>query len=459
MKRKTNLFYVDGPDSKFLTFSNYTEALTGNFLSTDTKMFPDKFLCLKINNLNKTNKANFIKYLVRYYENKLAALRDNCITDNELEEHELLPLAYLLEAILNVCVAGNNGFTINNDLLLNPRKLDANEYINLFSNVRSNLITYIGSITEQDYNGTYTDIICNINANEYYEGKIVYNTIRKTSSNDYICYIDNSIKNNLYGWENETLFSDYENITPLYDIDDNINDTHYNYNSQLSYIEFVKQPLNNNINNYKTISFNVIIPLFSITNMNYKVNNTILEDEYNNDTIDNKKCIILNDNIIKTDNIKGRKDIPLGIWLYADKTLDTFINLERDNELNLYPSWSLLIGSQFKPFPYSLKYQKENDINKSSLQAYPTFAETLTKINDVLDNFNKINININKLDERITSIERQLKQIGTTSNISQLESKMLSLHSYVKDEINDFKKVLYGYVDNITWSSKYKNNN
>ena len=44
MKRKTNLFYVDGPDSKFITFSNYTEALTGNFLSTDTKLFPDKFL-------------------------------------------------------------------------------------------------------------------------------------------------------------------------------------------------------------------------------------------------------------------------------------------------------------------------------------------------------------------------------------------------------------------------------
>ena len=52
MKRKTNLFYTNGPDSKFITFSNYTESLTGNFLSTDTKLFPDKFLCLKIYNIN-----------------------------------------------------------------------------------------------------------------------------------------------------------------------------------------------------------------------------------------------------------------------------------------------------------------------------------------------------------------------------------------------------------------------
>ena len=193
--------------------------------------------------------------------------------------------------------------------------------------------------------------------------------------------------------------------------------------------------------------------------MNYKVNNTILEDEYLNDSIDGKKCIILNSNVIETDNLKARKDIPLGIWMYADENTDTFIELKRDNELNVYPSWSLLIGSQFKPFPYSLKYQKENDINKSALHAYPTFAETLSKINDVLDNFNKMNINISKLDERITAIERQLKQIGTSSNITQLESKMLSLNSYIKDELNDFKKQLYGYVDNITWSSKSKNNN
>ena len=76
MKRKTNLFYTDGPDSKFLTFSNYTELLTGNFLSTNTKIYPSRFLCLNIQDLDKNG---FIKdYLIGYYENKLAFLRISC---------------------------------------------------------------------------------------------------------------------------------------------------------------------------------------------------------------------------------------------------------------------------------------------------------------------------------------------------------------------------------------------
>ena len=42
MKRRTNLFYNSGEDSKFLTFSNYTECLTGAFLSTNTKSEKNK---------------------------------------------------------------------------------------------------------------------------------------------------------------------------------------------------------------------------------------------------------------------------------------------------------------------------------------------------------------------------------------------------------------------------------
>ena len=106
-----------------------------------------------------------------------------------------------------------------------------------------------------------------------------------------------------------------------------------------------------------------------------------------------------------------------------------------------------------------MKYQKENDISNSTGHAYSTFSETLTKINEVLDTFNKININISKLDSRISSIERQLKEIGTSSTISRMESQLLNLNSYVKNEILNLKKEMYGYIDNITWSSKYKNNN
>ena len=82
--RKTNLFYTSGQDSNFLTFSNYTEAYTGNCLATDWKLYPSKFICLYMPSLldnegkiDINKKKSFIKdYLISYYENKLAILRD-----------------------------------------------------------------------------------------------------------------------------------------------------------------------------------------------------------------------------------------------------------------------------------------------------------------------------------------------------------------------------------------------
>ena len=93
------------------------------------------------------------------------------------------------------------------------------------------------------------------------------------------------------------------------------------------------------------------------------------------------------------------------------------------------------------------------------MNSFNTFAETLSKVNDVLDKFNEMNINIASLENKILSLEKQIKEIGTTATITDMEKKFLILSTDVKDQINEFKKQLYGYVDNITWSSKYKNNN
>ena len=453
MKRKTNLFYVDGPDSKFITFSNYTEALTGNFLSTDTKLFPDKFLCLKLKNLNASTKPKFIKYLAAYYENKLAALRDDCITKDKNQENYILPLAYLLEAILNACNL-NEGFKLDTAKMKSFQKVSEADYIN--ANNSGTLITYIGNITEQDYNGTYTDTICCVNANEYYEGDIKFVQDTQIGKNNNNCSVDPA--DVLYGWEGEQMFEEYidsetgQHISPIYD--DNINS--YDYDSYLDNIEFIKLS-DNNVDSFKTIEFNVVIPLFTITNMNYNTNSNILDDEIN-DT--NNKCIKLISDTTDNKNLKSRRDVPLGMWFYADEVnKDTFIELKRDGQLKSYPSWSLLIASQFKPFPYTLKYQKENDAKNTVMNSFNTFAETLSKVNDVLDKFNEMNINIASLENKILSLEKQIKEIGTTATITDMEKKFLILSTDVKDQINDFKKQLYGYVDNITWSSKYKNNN
>lgn len=458
MKRKTNLFYVDGPDSKFITFSNYTEALTGNFLSTDTKLFPDKFLCLKLNNLNASTKPKFIKYLAAYYENKLAALRDYSIEKNVNQEEEILPLAYLLEAILNACNL-DEGFKLDTSKM-NSFNLNYSEAEAKYKASKDTLITYIGNITEQDYNGTYTDTICCVNANEYYEGNIKFVHSTTIGSDVKSCTVESP--NVLYGWEGEQMFAEYldpntgEHISPIYDnVTDDVHK--YNYNSNLDNIEFIKLSDNSTVNTFKTIEFNVIIPLFTITNMNYNTNTAILEDEINDD---NNKCIKLISDVTGSKNLKSRRDVPLGMWFYADEIdKDTFIELKYDNQLKTYPSWSLLIASQFKPFPYTLKYQKENDAKNSVMNSFNTFAETLSKVNDVLDKFNEMNINIASLENKILSLEKQIKEIGTTATITDMEKKFLILSTDVKDQINEFKKQLYGYVDNITWSSKYKNNN
>ncbi len=102
MKRKTNLFYTTGPDSKFITFSNYTESLTGNFLSTDTKIFPSRFIALYIKGLNKNTKGALIKYIADYYESKLAVLRDHFDYNKSDIEKSVPPLNYLLEALLRI---------------------------------------------------------------------------------------------------------------------------------------------------------------------------------------------------------------------------------------------------------------------------------------------------------------------------------------------------------------------
>ena len=470
MKRKTNLFYTNGPDSKFITFSNYTEALTGNYLSVNSKLFPDNFLCLNIEGLNSTTKELFIKYLVRYYENKLAVIRDYNVHHAETIEFKIYPLAYLLEAILKVVkieyitksienkdvIIGykyilnfnseTNELIINDEIpsLFDDNFINENNLIvdeNLTPTEYVGLITYIGQISECDYYGTYTDIICNIDCENYNEGSII---ISNTSNKDEkTITIEDDTVNVLYGWENDTIFKEYDNVLPLYDEEENT----YKCNSKLSRLMFNK--IDANSSNYgKTLKFNIIIPLFSLVNINstyqlYSERNSILDDI--------RQCIILND------KNKHCFDVPLGMWIYADNNEDTFIELIKDKNLNLYPNWSLLISSQFKPFPYST-YKKENATSnnpdsQSIANSFSTFAEVLSKMNEVLDNFNKININLADLQNRISSIEKNLNNIGTIENIQKIDEKVVDIEIMVNNKIEDFTKKMYGYLNNLKWST------
>ena len=336
MKRKTNLFYNSGPDSKFLTFSNYTEALTGNFLSTNTKLFPSTFLCLNIPSLNKENKQSFINNsLIKYYENKLANLRDR------VNEDEVFPLSYLIETIM---------------------KFDSNASI-----------SYIGNITEQDYLGSYTDTICIIDT-QYLQSAII-TTIDNEEEPD-IREADST----LYGWydvidDNEVYTgpSLYANFTPIFDtaVDTDISQYYQltpNYNVEYNVPETT--PSN--------IVFNVVIPLFTFVN-----------------TAEGVEVTNQNESIL-TSNFKT--NVPLGIW-FADNN----VSLKVDKTYG--QSWSLAIGSQFKPLPTSPEVR--SDVYKDpNTDAFKTFAQILVRQNELLDTIEKQNIVIYELHERVSALEQ-----------------------------------------------------
>ena len=197
MKRKTNLFYTTGPDSKFITFSNYTESLTGNFLSTDTKIFPSRFIALYIKGLNKNTKASLIKYLADYYESKLAVLRDHFDYNKSDIEKRVPPLNYLLEALLRIKEINENEVVATHSIAANKNN-DDNETSNLISDSEVIKFKYISDITEQDYNGTFTDTICNIDLRKF----AYISSIELTDDfNDNVVQFDKPAY--LYGWDSD----------------------------------------------------------------------------------------------------------------------------------------------------------------------------------------------------------------------------------------------------------------
>ena len=442
MKRKTNLFYTDGPDSKFITFSNYTECLTGNFLSLETRLFPDKFLCLKITGLNNNTKKEFIQYLVAYYENKMAMLRDNNIRNSVNVESNILPLSYLLEAILYVCRYENNEWVYDHSKLNNYKNNNViSDNLYSYSSIR-NLISYVGEITEQDYNGTYTDTICTIDLNTYNEGEILLHHNSSFESEEKMIATNTDIKfEKLYGWENDNLLnSEYNNVEAIYD-----DNKTYVYNSILSRIKLNKISLNSNEN--KILEFNIIIPLFNLLNKN------ISHESLNDFISENEIYKYINLESTGTNYIY---DVPLGIWINADENEDTYVQLKKDITMNMYPSWSLLISSQFKPFPYSNELVEDNYSKSSIMHAHATYAEILSKMSNIIDMFNNMNNSILELNDRVLRIENSMKNIATDDSIANINQKLLDTEQNVKDDINNLKQNIYGYINNITWANGHE---
>ena len=415
MKRRTNLFYNTLENSKFITFSNYTESLTGNFLSTDTKLFPSRFLCLHINGLNNSNKQSLLNILMCNYENKLAFLRDKLLENNEQMENNIYPLNYLLECIYNI-------------------KLEDNEwkYIDNINNQNEcpYKIVYINDITEQDYNGTFTDTICVVDlSTKIYSGTIDLDL--KDMESERINY-DDSV-DSLYGWTKSTIPSIYENLTPIYD---------YESASLLQYqTSSYINGIYTNAKNVDELEFNVVIPLFDLVDINYKTNFNIVSDEMYND----KSGIDL---VNTLENNLYIKNVPYGMWFSGDDS----VIIKKDPVTGFSVCWSLTLSSQFKPFPYSKLMP--NEISQSSKSnAYATFAQVLANQNKVTEKFESLQNQIMDLSNRLYNVESQLKHIGTSDNIDKVHVEQMNYESEMNKKFDTFKEEMYELLKNFKWKS------
>lgn len=381
MKRKTNLFYTTGTDSNFLTFSNYTEAMTGNFLATNVKLFPSKFLCLYIPALSggtaderKVKRQTFINKLAAYYENKVAFLRDRCKEEGYNVEERLKLLGYLLDFIYK----HDKKFKIN----------------------------YVGQVAEQDYNGIYTDTICVIDSSE-----CRYGEIERSDEQDMTLYEDYSSESqtHLYGWtykkdgvEKYSGPTQYSNVHPELD-----SESKYIYNPQTKKISII------NPSQPHDITFNCIIPLFDIINVDKNENTDIIQDMTEIDCMSQASSVV---------------NVPYGIWFAKQD-----ITLTRDGT-EYSPSWSLVIGSQFKPFPYSAT--PVSDVDQSDrASAFMTFSQVLVKQNKLIDNMMNITSQIAALNKRVADVESNLKSCGTSYNIDGLHKEIIDVKKECTDMI------------------------
>lgn len=444
--RRTNIFYNSNSNTdKFFTFSNYTEALTGNFLSTDTKLFPSRFFCAKLDGLTPDNKQSLINLLIRYYENKLAVLRDK-----NSKNYTILSLNYLLEFFYKLQLKksedGTTNWVLNAEF--NTDSFKSTEIDNYTKEISSYYnddnkpyftINYIGDITEQDYDGTYTDTICVVNIDNIISGSLLY----KDNADETLVVSGINYKY-LWGWTDNDinniaksiLKQDESTSIDLSPIDDNgqLNNIYYRYSSDLCSIKF-----NYNAEVEEDLSFNIIIPLFDMVDINYKNNFTTIDYEY----LDSGKNI---PGINITDTIENNlriKNIPLGIWIS-----DSGVELKRDGEYA--PTWSLTISSQFKPFPYSNNIARSSSSDSKS-NAYSTFAEVLIKLNKAIDKFDDMHITIQNLENRIQTIEGNLKQIGTIHNIDGIQQEIELFKAESNNSFITFKNEVNEVIESLKW--------
>ena len=414
--RKTNLLYSTyiGEENSFLTFSNYTEAMTGNHLSVNTKMFPSTFLCAYINVIPDTI-GSFINTIVGKYENKLAFLRDTFTKDSNISaEDNIYPLEYLINTLKDF----DNEFSIN----------------------------YVGQVTEQDYNGTFCDTMCIISTEDNGGNTTLSNATVAKKTVDY-----NNNSTYLYGWSSYDATSSsyiyngpsiYEHVKPLFDNDEN---NSYMYVSSYEHDKLIFKP----DAKAKSIEFNCIIPLFDIVNVDHKSNESNITESSDTELPDTESPDVEQSkpsNTLEVDLTSSTCNVPMGIW-FSQKFKK--ITLQRDETSGFWPSWSLVLSSQFKPFPKSPHLQSDTQ-NISSTDAFGTFAQILVEQARLTDEHTDIAVNAQALSNRISDVESKINNISTNMSLDALQNKIDQIDTKLASLTESLEKV-NSLISSITW--------
>ena len=414
--RKTNLLYSTyiGEENSFLTFSNYTEAMTGNHLSVNTKMFPSTFLCAYIN-VTPDTIGSFINTIVGKYENKLAFLRDTFTKDSNISaEDNIYPLEYLINTLKDF----DNEFSIN----------------------------YVGQVTEQDYNGTFCDTMCIISTEDNGGNTTLSNATVAKKTVDY-----NNNSTYLYGWSSYDATSSsyiyngpsiYEHVKPLFDNDEN---NSYMYVSSYEHDKLIFKP----DAKAKSIEFNCIIPLFDIVNVDPKSNESNITESSDTELPDTESADVEQSkpsNTLEVDLTSSTCNVPMGIW-FSQKFKK--ITLQRDETSGFWPSWSLVLSSQFKPFPKSPHLQSDTQ-NVSSTDAFGTFAQILVEQARLTDEHTDIAVNVQALSNRISDVESKINNISTNMSLDALQNKIDQIDTKLASLTESLEKV-NSLISYITW--------
>ena len=414
--RKTNLLYSTyiGEENSFLTFSNYTEAMTGNHLSVNTKMFPSTFLCAYIN-VSEENIGSFINTIVGKYENKLAFLRDTFTKDSNISaEDNIYPLEYLINTLKDF----DNEFSIN----------------------------YVGQVTEQDYNGTFCDTMCIISTEDNGGNTTLSNATVAKKTVDY-----NNNSTYLYGWSSYDATSSsyiyngpsiYKDVKPLFDNDKN---NSYMYVSSYEHDKLIFTP----DTKAKSIEFNCIIPLFDIVNVDPKSNESNITESSDTELPDTESPDVEQSkpsNTLEVDLTSSTYNVPMGIW-FSQKFKK--ITLQRDETSGFWPSWSLVLSSQFKPFPKSPHLQSDTQ-NISSTDAFGTFAQILVEQARLTDEHIDIAVNVQALSNRISDVESKINNISTNMSLDALQNKIDQIDTKLASLTESLEKV-NSLISSITW--------